>query len=301
MSKHLRWLMSAGAVVLVLAAPRGASGQADPTYFKFNSGQGIQPIFEGWSKNADGSFSMWFGYINRNYVEQLLLPVGAENSIQPGGPDRGQPTFFYARIRRKAFSVTIPKDWGQKELIWTLTLRGKPEKAIGWMQPEWEIDPIRAGQAASPEKLKNKAPTVTVDAAWTVTLPNTLTLTAAVMDDGLPVPRKDPRKQAVGQETPPTLKPLPDEPEIPNNVPGIPSNRAGGGGAGPQGLRVSWIVWRGPAAVTFDPATVEVKDSKPVVTAKFTKPGAYVLRVTANDGDLSDEKQINVTVNGPSQ
>ena len=304
MLKHLRWLMPAVALVVVLVVPRAASAQADPTYFKFNSGQGMQPIFEGWAKNADGSFSMYFGYINRNYVEELLLPVGPENNIQPGGPDRGQPTFFYPRIRRKAFSLTVPKDWGQREVVWSLTVRGKTEKAIGWMQPEWEIDPIYAGQALSPEKLKNKPPAMTVDAVLAVTLPSTLTLTATVIDDGLPVPRKDPPKQATGQETPPTLKPLPDAPEVPVNVPQIPADSARGGGGrnAPKGLLVTWIVWRGPAAVTFDPpAAFEVKDAKAVVTAKFTKAGTYVLRGRANDGALWDEKDVTVTVNGPSQ
>jgi len=57
-------------------------------------------------------------------------------------------------------------------------------------------------------------------------------------------------------------------------------------------------VWRGPSAVTFDPATVEVKDGKAIVTARFATPGVYVLRGRANDGELSDEKDVTVTVSG---
>jgi hypothetical protein len=78
-------------------------------------------IFEGWAHNPDGSTSIYFGYINRNYVETPSVPVGAENRIEPGDQDRGQATLFNARIHRMAFKVVVPKDWGKKELMWTVT------------------------------------------------------------------------------------------------------------------------------------------------------------------------------------
>jgi hypothetical protein len=299
MSNYCRWLMWAGALIVVLAAPRGVSAQGnpDPYGFRFNVGQGVQPIFEGWAKNADGSYTMYFGYMNRNFVETLEVPVGPANKIEPGAADRGQPTFFNTRIHRLVFKVPVPKDWGKKELVWSLTVRGKTEQAIGWLQPEWEIDPINGGKTLSEEQKRNKPPILTVDVPGTVTLPNTLTLSAAVQDDGLPTPPKGPRKQAIGQETPPTLKPLPDQPELPVNVPQIGDAGRGRGRGGPQGLVVTWIVYRGPAAATFDPATaVVVKDGKAVVTATFTKPGTYVLRGRAFDGQLADEKDVTVTV-----
>jgi hypothetical protein len=192
----------------------------------------------------------------------------------------------------------VPKDWGKKQLVWTLTAYGHTEKAVGWLQPEWQIDPIYFGKERNAESLKNKPPTLEVQSRATVTLPNTLTLTATVTDDGLPTPRKGPRKAAVGQETPPTLKPEPDQPEIVLNVPQVARGR--GRGADP-GLVVTWVVWRGPAGVTFDSATTPVKNSKAIVTATFAKPGTYVLRGSANDGELHVEKDVSVTVNGSSQ
>ena len=73
--------------------------------------------------------------------------MGPNNSIEPGGPDRGQPTFFYTRTQRNLFTVNVPKGWpATKEVIWTLTANGKTQKAFGWLKPEWEIDP--AGGAA---------------------------------------------------------------------------------------------------------------------------------------------------------
>lgn len=301
MSYSLRSLLSAGVLLLVVATPRGvnAQGNPDPTSFRFNSGQGLQPVFEGWGKNPDGTFSMYFGYLNRNFVETLVVPVGPENKLEPGVPDRGQPTVFNTRIRRKEFSVSVPKDWGKKELVWSVTVRGTTERAVAWLQPEWEIDPIYAGKTRTAESLKNTPPKLTLDVPSTATLSNPLTLTANVQDDGLPTPRKGPPRQgAVGQETPPTLKPLPDQVEVPINVPSIGGAGRGRGGAqGPQGPVVNWIVWRGPAAVAFENgAAAPVRDGKVVSAATFTKPGTYVLRARANDGELIDQKDVTVTV-----
>src|SRR5262245_53849065 len=107
---------------------------------KYNSGQSVQPIFEGWTKNEDGSFQFYYGYLNRNHVQELQVPVGAENKMEPGAPDRGQPTYFYPRFNRQLFSVTVPADWGPKrELIWTLVANGQSERAVGWLRPDWEI------------------------------------------------------------------------------------------------------------------------------------------------------------------
>jgi len=299
MSIPLRWLIRAGALVLVLGAPQGSNAQVELSYtLRYTSGQNIQPIFEGWSRNPDGSIAMHFGYLNRNFVEELHTPIGPDNNIEPGGPDRGQPTFFHTRINRNLFSVVVPKDWGNKELVWTVTVRGKTEKAVAWLQPEWEIEAIggaSGGGRDSEEKTENKPPTIAVDPIQLITLPNALTLTATATDDGLPKPRT--RKPAVGQETPPILK---APTNAPVNVPDVPSSdRGGGADTRPQGLAVSWIVWRGPASVTFDPRSVPVKDGRAVMTATFTKPGEYVLRARANDGMLSAQQDIKVTVTGP--
>jgi hypothetical protein len=298
MSHQVRWLTVAGALAVWLTLPLAAAAQGnpEPLGFKFNSGQSVQPIFEGWAHNPDGTFALYFGYINRNYVETPAVPIGPENKIEPGDPDRGQPTLFSTRIRRMAFKVVVPKDWGKKELVWTLAVHGETLKAVGWLQPEWEIDPIYGGKERTQESLKNKPPTLGLDAPATATVSTPITLTAAVTDDGLPVPK--PRRQAaVGQETPPTLKPDPNQPEIVLNVPQVAGRGRGGA---PPGLTVNWIVYRGPANAAFSPAVVPVKgkDAKATVTATFDKPGTYVLRATANDGELKVEKDVTVTVTG---
>lgn len=301
MSKALRWLVWL-AVLMVIAVPGmvSAQGNPDPQSFKFNNGQDVVPVFEGWAKNPDGSFAMWFGYFNRNYVETLVIPIGPENKIEPGTADRGQPTYFYTRTHRMGFSVTVPADWGKKELTWTLTAHGKAEKAVAWLQPEWEIDPVFGGKYQSPEALKNQAPTLTLKAPSTTTVSSPLKLTASITDDGLPV-IKARGKTAVGQETPPTLVAAKDQVEIPVNVPSLGGGGGGGGrgrgGEPEQGVIVTWTLWRGPGGVAFSPALQRVvKSGDAAVTATFEKPGTYVLRAKANDTHRFVEKDVTVTV-----
>ena len=131
-----------------------------------------------------------------------------------------------------------------------------------------------------------------------MTLSGPLTIGANVVDDGLPVVPAGPRKAAVGQETPPTLK---GDSDAPVNVPSVAggTRQAGGGGGGrggAQGPTVSWIVWRGPAGATFEPKTMPVKDGKAQTTVAFTKPGEYILRGRASDRILTTDKDVRVTV-----
>jgi hypothetical protein len=283
---------------LAIAARPGAQSVEYTNNFRYNIGQDVQPIFEGWSHVPDGSINMHFGYLNRNYVEMPSIPVGPNNLIEPGNPDRGQPTFFYPRTNRNMFTVNVPKGWpANREVIWTLTVNGKTQKAFGWLKVEWEIDPAGGagggGGSQSAERKQNQPPSVAVDPVATVKLPGTASLVATITDDGLPKPRAGGARRGspVGQETPPTLR---GGVEAPVNVPALarggrggdtpPGATAGGGGRGqqqPQGPSVSWIVWRGPAEVAFGRA--EVQGDKRIVTATFKKPGEYTLRAVPND------------------
>ena len=74
----------------------------------YTSGQPVWPAFEGWEKNADGSFNLVFGYMNDNWDEQLVVPIGPDNNVQPGGPDQGQPTRFQPRRNRFMFRIRVP-------------------------------------------------------------------------------------------------------------------------------------------------------------------------------------------------
>jgi hypothetical protein len=290
---------AAAACALILAS--GSSAQVGQEYtnnFKFNIGQSVQPVFEGWSRAADGSFNLHFGYLNRNWAEELHVPVGPNNNIQPGGPDRGQPTYFYTRTQRNLFTVNVPKDWARaRAVVWTVVANGKTETASGWLQAEWEIDPLGGaaqGGRTDEEVAKNNPPAISIaPVAGGGRVGAPVTLSSSISDDGLPIQR--PRgKPAVGQETPPTLRGGTD---APTNVPEASAPRDDGeGGSRPQGLSVSWIVWRGPADVAFSPRFAQPKDGVAVTTARFSKPGDYVLRATANDGGKTTPATVSVRV-----
>ena len=63
------------------------------------------------------------------------------------------------------------------------------------------------------------------------------------------------------------------------------------------GLSVTWIEYRGPGKVRFDKLDpILVTNGKAVTTAHFSVPGTYVLRATANDGELSTTTDITLNV-----
>src|ERR1043166_4828998 len=79
-------------------------GQAQPDFptaisqTKFNSGQDVVPSFDGWLRNPDGTFTFVFGYLNRNFQQELVIPAGPDNKVEPGPAlDQGQPTYFLPR------------------------------------------------------------------------------------------------------------------------------------------------------------------------------------------------------------
>ena len=77
-------IAASGAVAQQSGVP-GTTQTQDGVYsnsVRYAKGQSLQPVFEGWEKNPDGTFSMWFGYLNRNYEERLNIPVGTQQRLQ---------------------------------------------------------------------------------------------------------------------------------------------------------------------------------------------------------------------------
>jgi hypothetical protein len=265
---------------------------------KYNTGQSVQPIFEGWTKQADGSYQFYFGYLNRNHVEEVPVPVGAENRIEPGGPDRGQPTYFYARFNRQLFSVSVPSDFGKKELIWTLVVHGQNERAVGWLRPDWEIAPpgTGTGSGRGGEMAKNTPPTLTLTGSPRIGVSETLALTATVTDDGLPPARGRGGRGGGNANRPPAFDNSEFKATTPTNVPQVERP------AVPRitgRLQVTWFVWRGPAAVVFAPPAASADEGKAAVSARFTTPGEYVLRARVTDGAALAMQDVKIVVGGP--
>lgn len=286
-----KWVCVAVATMLMLVCAAETGAQ-----WAYTHGQNVVPVFEGWEPNPDGTFSMVFGFFNRNCDETLHLPVGPNNSIEPGGPDRGQPTRFFPRRAEFVFKVQVPADFGSNELVWTLTAHGKTETAYASLRPEYVLDNQitmmnEAGYGQRVGESDNVHPVVELEgpANRAVRVGEPLQLTARVSDDGLPEPRSDRRHVAR--------------------------------------LMAGWMVYRGDERhVTFDPpqfnpdlrrrerASPLCSDVAPVpewaasrlapdgtlsVTASFSAPGTYVLRALAHDIALKTAREVTVVVAEP--
>ena len=237
--------------------------------------------------------------MNRNWAEVIDIPIGPRNNIEPGGPDQGQPTHFLPRRNRFLFRVRVPADFGDNEVVWTLTSpNGETKRAYATLHPDYFIDDLvlqrNNGAPAADELLVNEAPVLMVEGGTSreATAGQPLTLRARVEDDGLLTPAALP----------------PTDPERPGRV---TKNAA-------RGLRLAWFVYRGAGKVTFEPEqfrawedTREGSNSPwapgwtvpPVppdatweVQATFSAPGAYVLRCLAHDGGLTAAEDITVVV-----
>ena len=178
-------------VVFAMVLSLALTPSADAQQMRYTSGQNVVPVYEGWERNADGTFTMVFGYMNRNYEEEVDVPVGTDNRFEPVEPDQGQPAHFYPRRQQFMFKVRVPKDWGQKDLVWTLTSHGKTEKAFGTLTPFWEIDnKVYQQNRGGPGDLNepDEAPTVSPvgPAQRAVRVGENVSLDVQVSDDGLP-------------------------------------------------------------------------------------------------------------------
>ena len=291
------------ALAVILGAAAEGRAQADPQNFLFSSGQSIQPFFDGWSHHPDGGFDFHFGYLNRNYVEELHIPVGAANRMSPGDPDQGQPTYFYPRTNRRMFSVRVPADWGDRRLEWQVTVGDETYRALGWLQPEWEIF-ANAAAARAGGQGDNQPPTLAVTAPAGAAAGEPVVLSAAVTDDGLPPPR---RRGGGGRGTLDTFERRPGEPTLPVNVPQIQVSARKRPlrtpveigslprpGPGTQ-VNVTWTQLRGATGVTLQP-NEDAPDGEAVVTAVFPAAGEYLFRVQASDTLATATEMVTVTV-----
>ncbi len=280
------------ALAVVLGAAAEGRAQADPQNFLFSSGQTIQPFFDGWSHHPDGGFDMHFGYLNRNYVEELHIPVGAANRMAPGGPDRGQPTYFYPRTNRRVFSVTVPADWGDRRLEWQVTVNGETYRALGWLQPEWEIFENAAAARAGGQG-DNQPPALAVTVPADAAPGEPVILSAAVTDDGLPPPR---RRGGGGRGTLSTFERRPGDPTLPVNVPQLQASVRRRPLRTPvERVTVTWTQLRGAAGVTLEPGD-DAPAGRAVVTATFPSPGRYRFRVQASDTLATVTEEVSVMV-----
>lgn len=275
------------ALLIALLLTTTSTAQQLPTAIpqtKFASGQNVVPYFEGWIRNADGTFDLVFGYFNRNWEETVVVAPGPQNQVSPGAADQGQPTVFLPRRQGWVYRVRVPKDFGKQVVTWTITANGKTEKAYGELMPVEEITErivITRGNLNPGDGDPNKAPVVTIDPVTGASVSRPLTLVAGVTDDGLPKPRAPIQRTRAADAT-----------RIQQQTNSSATGQR-------RGLNVSWMQLRGPAKAALEGAgPTPPADGKASVVARFTEPGTYVLRATANDGALSTTSDVTIVVEG---
>jgi hypothetical protein len=227
-----------------------------------DAGQSVTGAFEGWFPNPDGTFSLLLGYYNRNLKETIDIPIGPNNRIEPGGPDFGQPTHFLPARQWGVFTITVPKDFGEKKLTWTLVTNGKTTVIPVSLHPQYEVQPFTDASGNTPPFI-------------------------AFSESGPFVqgPRGQSRELAATVSNPVTIALwLADDAKstLAARLPGLP-------------VTIAWSKFRGPGDVTFanerplvEKAEFKAPDSavftgKAKTVATFSEPGEYILRVVAND------------------
>ena len=315
-------LAAAGGFAVLLLQTAAAQ-----TRFTYSKGQPLAPTYEGWMPNEDGSFTMYFGYINTNWLEEFDIPIGPDNSFDSGPADQGQPTHFYPRRNPFLFTVRVPKDFGTKELIWTLKANGKTEKAYASLKSDYQIDKqvisteVGGDFGSLRDELRYNIPPeleVAGETQRTVKAGETMTLVALAGDpdnvpgrrDGKPQPRHGGKPADEADAKPQRAAAIVAQANRPPTALVVES--------GP-GLRLSWIVYRGKAsAVTFSPEQMKTwtdsrawanspwsppynipeppPDGKWTTQVTFQEPGSYVLRAVASDGSLFTYQNVTVTV-----
>ncbi len=314
------------APLTVLLLFQAAQGQ---TRFMHLTGETVSPAFEGWWPNEDGSFTLFFGYMNSNWEQEFDVPVGPANyfafaaagalddieqeAFDATVADQGQPTHFYPRRNPFLFTVEVPEGF-RSELVWTLGTGGTRQRVFASLAPDYRIDPqvisteVGGNFGSLDDRLRTNVPPELVvegEEHRVIAVGEPLTLIAFANDpDDTPARRED-------RGQPPTnLEELyrPPSSSVVQSGPG---------------LRLSWIVYRGPARhVTFEPEQMKSwmdsrvwgnspwsppwiipeppEDGTWAVEATFREPGDYVLRAVASDGSLFSYQNLTVTVNEPS-
>ena len=264
-------------ISLLMAACITMAGAAEQLPLPMISAKGstMTPSFEGWYENHDGSFTMSFGYFNRNTEEIVEIPIGPNNFIEPGDPNQGQPTTFQPQRHWGVFGVHVPADFGYGRVTWTLRMRGETISIPGHLHRDWQIDALEGEANANnrPPVIRfgdreGQGPGGVTSDGMTTSVGEPLSVTIWGMDDGAPV--------STGWR---------------DGVPDLPIN-------------LTWSKFRGPGDVSFSEAEqlIDVGGDTATTMATFSEPGEYLLHVYAIDASgQSAEGDLAVSMSGYAQ
>ncbi len=264
---------SVSALVVVVAASVVLSAQAPPYQLPMEPprefGTSITASMEGWFENPDGTKTFIIGYLNRNQKMEVDIPIGENNKIEPGGPDYGQPTHFMPHRQLGMFTITVPKDFGQQRLTWSITVNGKTNAIPLKLIPDYILQPFEDVAVHNTPPVIRFSPTGPAIQGPIAALSKATTMQAKV---GVPMPittyAVDDGKFTSGSNAQPRNLPPPVE--------------------------LEWSKYRGPGDVKFDARIPKVKieaggpvgaefKGQATTTVTFSTPGDYVLHLNVDD------------------
>ncbi|MGI9625442.1 MAG: hypothetical protein ACR2QM_01285 [Longimicrobiales bacterium] len=132
----------AGAVALpALAQAQDWTQREFPLAPPNADGNFVAPYFDGFYENEDGSYTLSFGFMNRNDDALIEIPLGEDNFIEPAEYHGGQPTSFpvvrYSAFggprERGTFGVIVPADF-EGDVWWTVTTDGYTTRVPGRLE-----------------------------------------------------------------------------------------------------------------------------------------------------------------------
>jgi len=231
-------------------------------------GASITPVYEGWFYNPDGSRSFLIGYYNRNTKEELDIPIGPNNHIEPGGPDLGQPTHFMAGRQWGMFVLPAPREFKPSDsYTWTLSANGSTASIPFRLNPDYVMEPfkeIAVGNTPPAIRFEPNGKAVQGPLAQISTAPARTAAVGTPMQ--LEVWAADDMKYTSGTNAP-MATPRPP-------------------------VTVNISKYRGSGAVTISKARPPVEkvaagsaeyNGKAGTSVTFSEPGEYLLHVTVND------------------
>jgi hypothetical protein len=304
----VRFAASAIALGLwAMAAPSGAGAQLPRPPLALEPlgvrGEAIFPAFEGWGPDKSGeNVFLLLGYYNRNKSQELVIPIGPDNRIEPEGPDYGQPTHFYTGRQHGVFAIRVPKDFGNKRLTWTLTANGQTSTISFWLNPAYWVNfykhpansneppVIRLTRDGSALTGPPAGIAQTVNAAVGQRVP----LTIWASDVPWNVSEVEAELAALTRAASAARVPAGSVAIVGGQVLG---NAARAGGpppaterAAPPDMTVNWKKHRGPGDVAFAQERIPLVTKRDpnvfleaATTATFSVPGEYVVRAQVND------------------
>jgi hypothetical protein len=232
------------------------------------SGASITGAFEGWYHNPDGSRAFLLGYYNRNSQQELDIPIGPDNHIDPGGPDMGQPTHFLTGRQWGMFSVPVSRDFkAEDKYVWTITANGQTTSIPLRLHPDYVMSPfIEIAVGNTPPVIRFEQNGTTIQGPVAVLATAAVRTATVSMPIAVTLWATDDMKYTSGTNAP-MAKPRPP-------------------------VTLHWSKYRGPGTVTFDNDRPDVEklasaegtfSGKSTVNVTFNESGDYVLHVTAND------------------